>query len=344
MTEQSGVDATSVAHLHIVVTCTNRKRFVPPVPLRASSLPLGSLAERFSAWTDALESVSAKRVVANELYTGDQWFVARSIGSNAPPGIRISTWVVSAGYGLIRPDAWLKPYAATFAAGHTDSVIPRGAPYSSSDWWRALGAWNFDSSGAPRTISALASCAGTNKDAFVLVAASESYAAAMMVDLYAAAEVLPDRLALISVGLQGKGRGHPEQPINFLMPGEAKLQSIVGGATHSLNARLACRAVIEAPQWIASAARLRNLMREWLDTTPPALRYDRNRMNDAEVRIFITKQLDRNPTATRTALLRALRSSGHACEQARFSVLFREAASSGRASCSQPLGELESGA
>lgn len=314
------------ARLHVIVTCTDRKTLEPATSLRVSSLPTAPLADRLLAWTRELETAPSRSVTANELYSGDQWHVARSLSANAPIGVEVCTWVASAGYGLIKPETWLKPYAATFASRHPDAVVPLGAAYRAADWWRGLSAWSSEGSEEPRTVEAIARRAAATSNEFVLVAVSESYAIAMIDDIAAAAELLSDRFALISVGSRaGRSGSHPRP--KYLMPGEAKLQSLVGGATHSLNTRVARRAVLEASRWLPSAVRLGALMQEWVDSSPPAIRYDRLRLSDDEVRAFLVDQLRGNPRLTCTALLRTLRNSGNGCEQARFAALFHEAVS-----------------
>ena len=51
--------------------------------------------------------------------------VARGLPDEAG-GRPAQLWACSAGYGLIRADALVRPYAATFTSGHPDSV-PSGA-------------------------------------------------------------------------------------------------------------------------------------------------------------------------------------------------------------------------
>ena len=50
----------------------------------------------------------------------------------------------------------------------------------------------------------------------------------------------------------------------------------------------------------------------------------RQKMTDDDVRDFIRQALMRDPRAAQTKLLRSLRDTGRACEQARFKRLFIE--------------------
>jgi hypothetical protein len=92
----------------------------------------------------------------------------------------------------------------------------------------------------------------------------------------------------------------------------------------SLNARIARRAIAEAASWYPSQLTLASLMQSWLDSAPPVVSYDRKKLDDDGVRAYIRQGFDQNPRVTHTRLLRALRDSGLACEQARFAALFRE--------------------
>jgi hypothetical protein len=108
----------------------------------------------------------------------------------------------------------------------------------------------------------------------------------------------------------------------FLMPGGARLRTAVGGALHSLNARVARQAIVEASNWLSSAKALAETIQLWIDASVPAPQYARKRMSDDQVRTYIRRERGRDGHATRTALLRSLRDSGQACEQGRFRRLF----------------------
>jgi hypothetical protein len=63
-----------------------------------------------------------------------------------------------------------------------------------------------------------------------------------------------------------------------------------------------------------------------LRRVPELARYERAAMTDAQLNLFIRASLMREPTLARTPMLRKLRASGYACEQARFGALFGEVA------------------
>jgi hypothetical protein len=61
-----------------------------------------------------------------------------------------------------------------------------------------------------------------------------------------------------------------------------------------------------------------------LASTPEANVTGRKRLSDDDVRRLIVQELTKDPRAKATGLLRRLRESGQACEQARFKALFVE--------------------
>src|SRR5262245_42960354 len=100
---------------------------------------------RAERWWRRLSTHSTETVPAVDLYGGDHWSVARSLPEvAAASGFDAYLWVASAGYGLVPADARLRPYSATFAAGHSDSVClarTDGTTRSkfARDWWAHLG-------------------------------------------------------------------------------------------------------------------------------------------------------------------------------------------------------------
>lgn len=257
-----------------------------------------------------LEGVKVEREPAAEVYAGQHWAAAKAAG-----GLADSAWVASAGYGLIPFDAPVVSYSATFALGDPDSVVPpraKAKPTAPSDWWEALAAWSGPVAGLPRRVAELA-----DADGFLLVAASVAYLRAMGRDLLAAAERAPGKVAVVCGGAGGH---HPLAEL--LLPCDARLQAVVGGSLAALNARVALHLLRQPPvEWTLTAARDR--MAGLLAAAPPVVRPIRRGLDDEEVIAFIRRQLRTAPTASTTALLRALRGRGLACEASRFARLFQ---------------------
>lgn len=303
---------TGGRRVHVVVTCTHRKRHPVPTELHLRRLAGVRAATRSRAWTSRLVDDPVRAVPAADLYAGAHWQLALQLPDIAASSLRVSLWVCSAGYGLISAGTAVKPYSATFTAGHPDSVL--GGRGDAAAWWTALSEWNVPGAAAPRSITALAAA---EPSSVVLLVLSSAYVSACRADILAATDLLddPDRLAIISGGTRPDVDLAP-----WLLPVDARLQHAVGGARQSLNVRVAA-AILGAgrPSGVAARTWLADLLAE----QPPLVAFARKPMTDGEVRAWIRSRLRRDLDSTHTRLLRELREGGRACEQQRFAELFR---------------------
>ncbi len=281
------------------------------------------MAARAEEWLKRLRDTKCPGVCSRGLYTGDHWSKVLELEAAArASGFKARVWVCSAGYGLVSLDTELKPYAATFAPGQADSVVPadRSGSWLSAvgEWWEALASWRWPDGSAPRRLATLASRSPRTP---LLVALSKPYLEAIKDDLVAArrAMVNDDLLVIVSTGsrLNGELSGN-------LLPSQGKLRLKMGGALHALNARIVLDILANAGGSAISAGHLRIRYKRILARIEPMKRYDRTRMTDEQVREFARKQLSEDPTMTASRALRLLRDSGRACEQRRFGDLFRE--------------------
>jgi hypothetical protein len=316
-----------VDRLHLVVTCTKRKRRPALGPLRLREHRQPSLSARLASWLEALARPHdpAAAVPVGELYGGDHWQIARSLPALAEArGVRARLWVCSAGYGLVPGDAAVFPYSATFSRDHADSVWRTGEapPHGESvaRWWSGLARWEGPAAGAPRSVQALAAL---DPGAAVWVIASETYLDAMRADLVAAAGTLDDggRLALVSAGtprLPGLERNQLRFDWRLQGPGGP-----LGGAAMSLNVRVA-ELLLEGG-WEPAAAGLDARLREYAASIPPRERKMGRKVSPAEVEAFLREELAARPAASKTALLRKLRDERRwAFEEKRFGRLLAQ--------------------
>jgi len=225
----------------------------------------------------------------------------------------VRLWVCSAGYGLIPADAPIRPYSATFAGPHPDSVP--GGREGGAAWWSALAGW-AGSGGGPRSLADLAAADG---GARLLLALSAPYLAACRPDALAAAARLrhPSQLSVVCAGAR-----RDSMTADLILPADARLQHRLGGTRASLNVRVA-RYLLTETEGVMEHNDMRDHLAGLLADLPPVTRYDRQPMTDAEVRQFIREYLQAEPGASHTRLLRQLRQSGRACEQGRFAALHR---------------------
>jgi hypothetical protein len=262
-------------------------------------------------------------VSAAELYGGDHWNVVRSLADGRTGnGESIRVWVCSAGIGLASLAAVVPPYAATFIPGDADSVARRAeaaqAREENREWWALLAQWEGPEPGAPRTLAELVRRVAPSA---VVVTASEAYLDALADDLRQTIRGLddPERLSILSAGSRDL-----EGLTAHLLPCDARLRPLVGGALTSLNVRVARAALLEWRRGPATRSQLRLLLERRLAGRLPAAAHRRDRVNGEEVQAFIRATLEQDPGARPTPLLRRLRDGGRACEHARFTALFRQ--------------------
>jgi hypothetical protein len=297
--------------INLAVNCTASKTLSVPPCCRLGSLSAGGLEPRAEGWLQQLAAVELPRRTALELYSGAHWRAVRGILDRHSD---VSVWVCSAGFGLVNTSARLCSYSATFSTGHPDSV---GAPADRQRWWGLLAEWEGPEPGRSRSLAELARRSPALP---LLVALSEPYLAATTADLSAAREQLarPELLSIICVGAPKR---HPLA--GHFLPVVSALRTLVGGALVSLNARLAARLFDEHHgEWIFPA--LHRRVARWTDRGSPPSRPCRRRLSDEEIRGFIRGELAQSPPARPATLLRRLRGLNLACEQGRFTRLFRQ--------------------
>jgi hypothetical protein len=301
--------------VHLVVSCANRKTQPVPSSLQLRHILGSDPAGRTASWIDQLERPTEPTVPARQLYAGEHWQVVRGLESiAAAAGLDPSLWVCSAGYGLVNADAPLRPYAATFATGHADSVSadPRDRPR----WWASLASWKGPVPSAPRTLRDLAR---SEPHAVFLVALSSAYLAACTEDLLGLADELasPEQLTIISTGTRFGG------PLaRHLAPATAQLQPVLGGTRQSLNSRILAYLLREQAAAI-TCTQIDSVLSRLLAAAPPLVRYQRAPRTDRQVEMFIRRRLAAEPEGTASRLLREFRDLGYACEQGRFAALYR---------------------
>lgn len=311
------------ATLHIVVTCTNRKRKPVGRSLHLRNVPGEDVEARHREWLNRLRSEPSQAVPAPELYCGDHWFVVRDLAEKANRLHCAATmWIASAGYGLVPWESGLVPYAATFSPGHPDSVSRSSDPIrrkqDQEDWWGLMSRWEGPTSGKVRSLTELTH---KNPQARVLVVASPAYIRAMHSDLLQATTNLlnPDALSILSGGLDA-----PEPLKSAIIPCEARARDLLGGALTSLNVRFAARAVEELGVSVGSRQSLATWAKGFLNGCRPLPMPRRQKTTDDEVRDYVRKALSKGEAASCTRLHRAYRSSGWACEQSRFRNIYRQ--------------------
>lgn len=304
--------------VNVVVTCTKDKRYSVAEECQLRNVPGDSLPVRLKEWQSRLKRNWRDRVVVEEIYAGDHWANVRSFESSY---FDIDIWVCSAGFGLVRFDDSITPYAATFSGNHPDSVsaglFDDERSSASKQWWETTSRWKAHFKDRPRSLTALMA---TYPKRSTLIVASETYLRAIADDVREGVGHLrdPDQLAIVYSGAKSLD-GLDEN----LVPCDARLQAATGGARRSLNTRLANKILRESrqpPRASTLAVRYRKLLKQ----QPELEKYDRKPLTDDQVRRFIRQKLRSDDSLRHTPLLRMLRNENKACEQKRFASLFNE--------------------
>ncbi|MFF2393954.1 hypothetical protein [Nocardia sp. NPDC058114] len=301
--------------IHIVVTCSNRKRQVAPQHYRLQNLNVKTPEKRCAAWLERL-SAGSPTIAATDMYAGEHWQVARNLPEAV--GSSAALWVSSAGYGLIPAAARIHPYAATFAGGQPDSVATTSD--AARRWWDELSRWAGPCDGEPRSFAALAE---RDPSSVIVAVMSDAYLRACSQDLKDAATRLTDAENIAVFGPPGNCL----EIADLIVPVTAALRPTVGGSLQSLNVRAAEHVLRTARE--SGMSLRRSLLTKLISDATAAAPADAGRkpagvkLVDEDVRSFIRAHITGGPTSA-TKLLRLLRNSGLSCEQARFKALFTE--------------------
>jgi hypothetical protein len=295
---------------HVIVTCSNRKSGPIPTRLQLGQVSGRSAAQRASRWIARLtEATRGANREALDLYAGEHWSVARQCPSLHRPGEVVRLWACSAGYGLIPAEAPIVPYHATLTPGQADSV-----PGDVASWWSMLGEWQGPAPQQPRSIGALVAA---DPDALFMFLLSKSYLRACGDDIMAACAIVDDvdRLFIVSAGAREQGG-----LAGFMVPADARLQAHMGGTRRALNARIGAHVLATG---IRSREEATEHLARLLAAQPAIPHYDRTKQSDSEILGIIAYRLARAPATSANRLLREFRDGGLACEQHRFSRLYR---------------------
>jgi hypothetical protein len=154
-------------------------------------------------------------------------------------------------------------------------------------------------------------------DAIIVAALSPPYLDACSEDFTAAAAALrrPDQLSVICTGASRTTLR------NHLLPGDARLQHLLGGTRQALNVRVLAHLLHHHRGPLTRDAASETLGR-LLSQQPALVRHNRRHRSDAEVASFVRTRLRTDPSLSHSGLLREFRDDGNACEQSRFAVLF----------------------
>lgn len=303
---------------HIILSCTNRKRADASPTSRLRDLPRTDLVGRARTWIESLCS-SPTVGTPSELYRGEYWREGLALAAVAGTRGRAELSVVSAGLGLVRGDAALPSYAATFTQRHPDSVVLAGGNASSDRrrWWDLLAQWAGPAGEGPRRLADLAATPGSS----FIVCLGPDYLDAVAEDLRLAHKrVGDDRLAIVSSAPPIDGLSD----VWVRCPGQLRMP--LGGSMASTSVRAARMILESVDAGPVSATCARAVVQRALKKAAPLPQFERERLSDDQVIDWITDDARWHAESrNKSAALRRLRDSGRACEQGRFGELYDRA-------------------
>ena len=307
--------------LHVVLSCTARKRASESEFPRLRSVGRAPLPARVEQWAD-LVSATPSRYVAANLYAGEYWQAGMRLASRGGMAGQTRTSVVSAGLGLVGIRDEVPMYSATLASRHPDSVLATSDTVAHSQvrrqWWHELTRTGVLGRRPPRR---LADLADASSDAGVIVCLGRNYLDAVATDLTELVQRLddPGRAVVFAsgtplAGLEGCWVAVP-----------ASLRITLGGSLSSTSPRAAMAVLAELGASTLSAAKARSVVSTLSTTAGELPSFDRRRQCDDAISEWILDHLAEAPNGSKTTALRRFREAGNACEQARFGRLFEDA-------------------
>ena len=307
--------------LHVVLSCTARKRASESEFPRLRSVGRAPLPARVAQWA-ALISAAPRRYVAADLYAGEYWQAGMRLASRGGMAGQTRVSVVSAGLGLVGIQDEVPMYSATLASRHPDSVLLRPDTVAHSQarrqWWHGLTRAGVLGRRPPRR---LADLADVNSEASVIACLGRNYLDAVATDLTELVERLgdPERVMVFAsgtpmAGLEGCWVGVP-----------ASLRLTLGGSLSSTSLRAAMVVLAELGASTLSAAKARSVVSTLSATAGELPSFHRRRQCDDAISEWILDHLAEAPNGSKTTALRRFREAGNACEQARFGRLFDDA-------------------
>ena len=291
----------------VITICTLRKRARPPFASTPASLPVDTQDVIQAAWFRKLLMLPPY-TSAGMLYAGRGFGLAASAASNA----NAKLYILSAGLGLVPADRQVPLYGLTVSPGYSESVSARvTGEFDATKWFSAL----LSSPTSDQWDDAIGYNSGR-----ILIALTRPYAQ-MVGESLSALE--PRALARLRIFGTSLASALPPALHPALAPYDTRLDALLPGTRVDFSQRALHHFIglvtgknerERDSDYAAVASALENV------TAPD--RPNRPRRTDAEILEMISGRLQSQQGIAR--ILRALRDEeGVACEQSRFSRLYR---------------------
>ena len=307
----------SIPHCVVVTTCTGRKRADPEISLSAHNLPTGSLEFLGKEWRERISEAKPSGQ-AQDIYCG------RSITEaiTASSLLSCNLIIVSAGLGFVDSDSGIPAYSLTLSEGYADSLGPKisSATWRPSEWWSEVSKGHFGS-------RSLVDFMDANPNSIVLMALSTSYAKMISNEFEKLTLEQTSRIRIFGYSLLDI---LPNCVSGAVMPFDGRLdgpQSSKPGTMSDFSSRalsvfseMVIEGVVSLKSADLDAATVSAHISEW--AYPERLK--RTKMSDIEILKVINEHWDDVDGLSSKMLTYLRRKLGIACEQSRFSKLFKE--------------------
>lgn len=303
--------------IHLITNCTSRKSSKLKHDVKIKDICGGSDFPS-KQWQQKLQ-IQNDLVPAINVYVGDHWSKVIDIYN-----LNYPVWVVSAGYGLISAKQEVCSYNATFNANDENSVsrLYRDESLAKNNirWWNEI---NFKETTQENDIGPIQELYRKNLADVFFIVVPPNYLKVLE----------PEILKLTTSGIINTAN-------TFIFSSNQKLASplkslfyqakddfckSLGGSRISLNIRLANQIIKNISLERAVTPQVKEMYNALVKNSSPAERFNRKKMTDGDVNSFIENELknvNRRETSA-SKLLRNLRDKGMACEQKRFSKLYK---------------------
>ena len=313
----------------IIIPCTDRKRQVPGPKLLARNLPQGSIDNVAQNWAKIINS-SSHSFNANQIYCGRPFAEALK----AANACQAKLVVVSAGLGLVDMYSKIPTYGLTVAERHSDSVsnLVTIDSWGPSMWWASLKKTNvgtFDFSDYFEK----------NNPSLILVHLTRQYARMVYDELACLSSDKVSKIRLFGLGLE---EFIPQSLVECLMPYDHRMNG-PDSSNRGTITDFGARSIWHFVQLLknkeletGSLSQHKKLAEGALSHWKMPVKPNRQRLTDEQVIDFITRNWSAVSGGSQK-MLKLLRSSGNACEQARFKNLFHEAKKKSQVQLGLPL-------
>lgn len=294
----------------VITVCAHRKTVRPPAIATAVSLVPGSQTDVQSAWIDKIRTLQ-KEVPAGALYAGRGFGLAVEAARVG----KAKLYILSAGLGLIAADKRVPVYGLTVSGGHAESVKAKVTDeFDAASWFAGLLSGPYSKQWAD------AVGPGSGR---VVVALTRPYAGMVGKSMADLDPAILDRFRIFGASLS---TALPAKLRPALAPYDQRLDAVLPGtrADFSQRALLHFVRTVAERQGEPDRSSDYEAIEAALDGVVPPNRLQRPRRTDEEIVQLISSRLRSQSGIGR--VLRALRDEeGVACEQARFSRLYRAA-------------------